>query len=84
MKVTLFSCWSNLSLSVSIRQDMKAAFIELLKLSSNSALNAILADVDYFCEGYEPIYITKYTAKRIATFFGTDTNYFNRLEYAHR
>jgi hypothetical protein len=40
MKVTLFSRWFNLSLSVSIRQDMKADFIELLKSRSNSALKA--------------------------------------------
>lgn len=84
MKVTLFSRWFNLSLSVSIRQDAKAEFIELLKSRSNSALNAILDDVDYFRQGFEPTYISIYTAKRIASFFGTDTNYFNRLEYAHR
>lgn len=86
MKVTLFSRWFNLSLMVSIRQDMKGDFIELLKSQprSNTALNVILADVDYFRQGFDPIYISKYTAKRIASFFGTDINYFDRLEYAHR
>ena len=84
MKVTLFSRWYNLSLQVAIRQDMKAEFIELLKSRTNSALNSILDDVDYYLQGYEPIYISKYTAKRIASFFGTGINYFNRLEYANR
>lgn len=84
MKVILLSRWFNLALSVSIRKDMKADFLKLLSSEDNSAFNSIMDDVDYFRQGYEPIYITKYTAKRIASFFGTDTNYFNQLVYANR
>lgn len=85
MKVILLSRWFNLGLSVTIRKDAKSDFIKLLNSEDNSAFNSIMADVDYFRQGYEPIYITKYTAKRIASFFGTDdTNYFNQLVYANR
>ena len=84
MKVILLSRWFNLGLSVTIRKDMKADFIKLLNSEDNSAFNSIMDDVDYFRQGYEPIYISKYTAKRIASFFGTDTNYFNQLVYANR
>lgn len=84
MKVILLSRWFNFALSVSIRKDMKADFLKLLSSEDNSAFNSIMDDVDYFRQGYEPIYITKYTAKRIASFFGTDTNYFNQLVYANR
>lgn len=84
MKVILLSRWFNLGLSVTIRKDAKADFIKLLNSEDNSAFNSIMDDVDYFRQGYEPIYITKYTAKRIASFFGTDTNYFNQLVYANR
>lgn len=84
MKVILLSRWFNLALSVSIRKDMKADFLKLLSSEDNSAFNSIMDDVDYFRQGCEPIYITKYTAKRIASFFGTDTNYFNQLVYANR
>lgn len=84
MKVILLSLWFNLALSVMIRKDMKANFVKLLNSEDNSAFNFIMDDIDYFLQGYEPIYITKYTAKRLASFFGIDINYFNQLVYANR
>lgn len=86
MKVTLFSRRFNLSLKVAIRKGSETDFLEVLgSPRENAALSRILDDVTYFRMGFEPLYISKYTAKRIDSFFGDDvTNYFNRLEYANR
>lgn len=86
MKVTLFSRWFNLSLKVAIRKGSETVFLEILgSPRENAALSRILDDVAYYRLGYEPFYISKYTAKRIASFFGADDiNCFNRLEYANR
>lgn len=85
MKVILLSRWFNLGLSVTIRKDAKADFFKLLNSEDDSAFFALMNDVDYFRQGLDPNYISKYTAKRISTFFSAgDSNYFNRLIYANR
>lgn len=85
MKVILLSRWSHLGLSVTIRKDAKADFIKLLNSEDDSAFFALMNDVDYFRQGFDPNFISKYTAKRISTFFPAgDSNYFNRLIYANR
>lgn len=92
MKVTLFSRWSNLSLKVTICKDVEADFVEVLGSPRDyAALSRILDDVEYYRLGLKPFYISKYTAKRIASFLDSDMrchyghiNYFYRLEYANR
>lgn len=65
-------------------------FFELLAYDTHHdtkrAISAINTDLDYFyLGGSDPTFITRYTAKRIATFFGSDdTNYFSDVVYAHR
>lgn len=76
MKYTLFDPYFGLSLKVSIRKEMVSDFRELLrsdcKYCSSIARDNILLDVSNFLRhGIEPTFITRYTAKRIITFFGT-------------
>lgn len=89
MKVTLLSRWFNLSLRVAIRKDSSREFNEIYQkdilYNTDLAFDAVMNDVDCYRNGFEPYFISAYTAKRICTFFGPDdTNFFNRLDYAHR
>lgn len=85
MKVILLSRWFNIGLSVSIRKDMVADFSELLKCEPKVAFESLLKDADYFRQGLEPVYISKYAAKRIASFFASDDpNCFIHLVYEKR
>lgn len=89
MKVILLSRWFDLSLKVAIRKGSESKFAELLEFDSLHddirAISAINSDLDFYSHGYDPIFITRYTAKRIATFFGCDdSNYFSDVVYAHR
>lgn len=85
MKVILLSRWSNLGLPITIRKDTMVDFIKLLNSGNDSAFHAIMNDVDYFHQGLDPNFISKYTARRISTFFPAgNSNYFNRLIYANR
>lgn len=85
MKVILISNRSNIGISVPIKQNMKACFIEMLKSKSNSAFFAIKNDVCYYRRGFEPLYISKYSAKRIASYVGDSDFYksFKGLVYAN-
>lgn len=86
MKVILISNRSNIGISVPIKQDMKACFIEMLKSQSNSAFLAIKNDVYYYRKGFVPLYISKYSAKRIASYVGDSDFYksFKGLVYENR
>lgn len=90
MKVILLSRWLNLSLKIAIRKGSESEFAELLdydvRHDGNRAISAINTDLDYFyLGGSDPTFITRYTAKRIASFFDSDdTNYFSDVIYAHR
>lgn len=89
MKVILLSRWFDLSLKVAIRKGSESKFAQLLDIDAwcdgNRAISAINSDLEFYFQGYDPTFITRYTAKRIATFFGSDdTNYFSDVVYAHR
>lgn len=85
MKVILLSRWFPIGLSVSIRKDMVADFSKLFKCKPETAFTSILKDVDYFRQGLEPVYISKYAAKRIASFSASDDpNCFIHLVYEKR
>ena len=76
MKYTLFDPYFGLSLKVSIRKDMVSDFRELLrtdcKYCTSVARDNLLLDVSNFLRHcLEPTFITRYTAKRVITFFGT-------------
>lgn len=89
MKVILLSRWFDLSLKVAIRKGRESKFAELLDYDAQyddiRAISAIDSDLEFYFEGSEPTFITRYTAKRIASFFGSgDTNYFSDVICAHR
>lgn len=87
MKYTLFDPYFGLSLKVSIRKDKRDLFRFILdndcKNCGNTALDCIRTDVRAFLAGFEPDFISKYTAKRIIAFFGASTHS-NLVDYAHR
>lgn len=78
MKYTLFDLYFGLSLKVSIRKDKHDLFRFILdndcKNCGHTALDCIRTDVRAFLAGFEPDFISKYTAKRIVSFFGTSTD----------
>lgn len=89
MKFILLSRWFNLSLKISIRKDSAREFFKIYQndilFNTDSAFDALMDDLERFRHGFEPYFISVYTAKRICSFFGRDdTNYFNRLDYVHR
>lgn len=85
MKVILLSRWFPIGLSVPIRKDMASEFFQLLKCKPETAFASILKDVDYFRQGLEPVYISKYAAKRIASYSASEgPNCFIHLVYANR
>lgn len=87
MKYTLFEPFTGLSLKVSIRKDKHELFRFLLDSDSKNhghlALDYIRTDVLSFISGFDPDFISKYTAKRIIAFFGASTHS-NLVDYAHR
>lgn len=83
MKFTLISCFHGHRLTVSVRRGMEAKFSDLFyNKGKSAALDAVISDA-YFCccadKRLEPTYISKYTANRIATFFGTQIDYFTSI-----
>lgn len=85
MKVILLSRWFPIGLSVSIRKDMVSDFYKLLKCNPETAFTSLLKDADYFRQGLDPVYISKYSAKRIASFLASDgPNCFIHLVYEKR
>lgn len=87
MKYVLFDPQTGLSLKISIRKDKHETFRFILdhdcESNGRTALDCIRTDVNAFASGFEPDFITKYTAKRIITFFGASTHS-NFVDYAHR
>ena len=89
MKVILLSRWFNLKLKISIRKGSERRFSELLDYDLRNddcrALRALMSDMGYYFEGYDPVFISRYTAKRIVDFYSSDdTNYFISVAYENR
>ena len=78
MKYTLFDPFTGLSLKVTIRKDKCELFRFVLdndcKNCGHSALDCIRTDIEAFIAGFEPDFISKYTAKRIISFFAASTH----------
>lgn len=90
MKYTLFDPYFGLFLSVSIRKNMVSEFRDLVhtdcKYCTSLARDTILLDVSNFLRhGIEPSFVSRYTAKRIITFFGTShVSDLKSFDYANR
>lgn len=90
MKYTLFDPLTGLSLKVSIRKDKHELFSFVLdndcKNCGHSALDCIRTDIEAFLAGFDPDFISKYTAKRIITFFcaSTHSNFMKPFDHANR
>ena len=90
MKFTLISCFHGHRLTVFVRRGMEAKFLDLFNNKGKAAaLDAVISDTYYCCcadKCIKPTYISKHTANRIATFFGTQIDYFTDiiLDYANR
>ena len=90
MKYTLFDPYFGLSLKVSIRKDKHELFRFILdsdrKTNGHTALDCIRTDVHAFISGFEPDFISKYTAKRIITFFAasSQSDFIKPFDYANR
>ena len=88
MKFSLSDPNFGLSLMVTICSNKHSDFLYLLKEDSkynmSLARDSILLDVCNFIRfGLDPSFISKHTAKRIITFFGTSSNFLNYV-YANR
>lgn len=74
MKYLLFDPQTGLSLKISIRKDKYEMFRLILdhdrKTNGRTALDCIRTDVNAFVSGFEPDFVSKYTAKRILAFLG--------------
>ena len=74
MKYLLSDPQTGLFLKISIRKDKHEMFRLILdhdrKNNGRTALDCIRTDVNAFVSGFEPDFISKYTAKRILAFLG--------------